>query len=84
MAFLNETGLERLWTHITAKLGNKVDKVDGKVLSTNDYTTEDKNKLTGAVEDINTLNTLVGSLSPLTNENIDSVCFIQSNDSNTN
>lgn len=48
MAFLNETGLERLWTHIVAKLGTKVDKVSGKGLSTNDYTDEDKEKLNSA------------------------------------
>ena len=30
---------------ITGALDNKVDKVDGKDLSTNDYTTEDKNKV---------------------------------------
>ena len=53
MAFLNEAGLERLWTHITTKLGDKVDKASGKVLSTNDYTDEDKNKLS-------TLKDLVG------------------------
>lgn len=29
------------------EMGNKVDKVDGKGLSTNDYTTEEKNKLAG-------------------------------------
>ena len=29
------------------ELGNKVDKIDGKGLSTNDYTTEEKNKLSG-------------------------------------
>ena len=45
MSFLNEQGLERLWQHITARLGSKVDKVDGKGLSTNDYTDEDKNKI---------------------------------------
>lgn len=56
MAFLNETGLERLWAHILARLGNKVDKVSGKGLSTNDYTDEDK-------ESISTLNTLVGDIS---------------------
>ena len=32
---------------ITAALNNKVDKVDGKQLSTNDYTTEEKTKLDG-------------------------------------
>lgn len=50
MALLNEQGLERLWTHIIAKLGAKVDKVSGKDLSTNDYTDEEKNKLAGIAE----------------------------------
>ena len=36
---------ERMWQHIIAKLGTKVDKVSGKDLSSNDYTDEDKNKL---------------------------------------
>ena len=60
MAFLNEQGLERLWTHITAKLGNKVDKESGKGLSTNDYTDEEKNKLASVSGSIESLNTLVG------------------------
>lgn len=47
MAFLSNAGLERLWTKITDKLNAKVDKVDGKGLSTNDYTTAEKNKLSG-------------------------------------
>lgn len=47
MAFLNNAGLERVWGKITAKLNTKVDKVDGKGLSTNDYTTAEKNKLAG-------------------------------------
>ena len=34
-------------TEIDTKLSNKVDKVSGKGLSTNDYTTEEKNKLSG-------------------------------------
>ena len=45
MAFLDATGLERLWAHIVAKLGNKVDKEEGKGLSSNDFTTEEKTKL---------------------------------------
>lgn len=53
MAFLNKTGVERLWLHIVSQLGKKVDKVDGKDLSTNDYTTEEKEQLA-------TLGTLVG------------------------
>lgn len=36
---LNKTGLARLWQHIVARLGTKVDKVEGKALSTNDSTT---------------------------------------------
>lgn len=34
-------------TTVAAQIGNKVDKVDGKGLSTNDYTTDEKNKLSG-------------------------------------
>lgn len=50
MAFLNKAGLERLWTHILLKLNRKVDKVDGKSLSTNDFTTEEKEKLANLEE----------------------------------
>lgn len=45
MGYLDKPGLARLWTHIIANLGEKVDKVDGKGLSTNDYTTVEKTKL---------------------------------------
>ena len=34
-------------TQVNTALGNKVDKVTGKGLSTNDYTTDEKNKLSG-------------------------------------
>lgn len=50
MAFLNKAGLERLWTHILLKLSRKVDKIDGKSLSTNDFTTEEKEKLANLEE----------------------------------
>lgn len=53
MAFLDTTGLEHLWAQIISKLGNKVDKVDGKGLSTNDYTTDEKTKLSGIEEGAN-------------------------------
>ena len=53
MAYLDESGLSRLWTHIMTKLGGKVDKVDGKQLSTNDYTTTEKNKLAGIADGAN-------------------------------
>ena len=45
MAFLDNEGLSRLWMHIIAKLGDKVNVEAGKGLSTNDYTTEEKEKL---------------------------------------
>ena len=51
--FLDKTGLQLVWKQINnkfaskASLENKVDKVSGKGLSTNDYTTEEKNKLAG-------------------------------------
>lgn len=40
-------------TTVSAQLGNKVDKVSGKQLSTNDYTTVEKNKLAGITEGAN-------------------------------
>lgn len=50
MAYLDRAGLERLWSHIVARLGGKVDKEEGKSLSTNDYTTDEKTKLAGIEE----------------------------------
>lgn len=47
MGFLNSEGLSHLVQGIKTLLAKKVDKVDGKGLSTNDYTTEEKNKLSG-------------------------------------
>ena len=49
MAFLNKTGVERLWSHTVSRLNHKVDKVDGKGLSTNDFTNEEKEKLTSVL-----------------------------------
>ena len=63
MNFLDEQGLARLWTHIVAKLGSKVDKVEGKDLSTNDYTNEDKEQLANVVENLNTIGSLIGDKS---------------------
>ena len=45
--FLDTAGLTYLWGKIKDALFEKVDKVSGKGLSTNDYTTAEKNKLTG-------------------------------------
>lgn len=51
MPYLDENGLIYLWSkiksHVTNAIANKVDKVSGKGLSTNDYTTAEKNKLSG-------------------------------------
>jgi hypothetical protein len=48
-----KAAFERMWQHITIKLGDKVDREAGKGLSTNDYTTEEK-------ENLNNLKELVG------------------------
>jgi hypothetical protein len=53
MGFLDNNGLARLWQHINLLVDNKVDKVSGKGLSTNDYTTKDKNKLANIEDSAN-------------------------------
>lgn len=45
MAFLDLDGLSHLVQWFKGQLGGKVDKVSGKQLSSNDYTTAEKNKL---------------------------------------
>lgn len=50
MAYLDDNGLLYLWNKIKMLLANKVDKVSGKQLSTNDYTTVEKNKLSGIAD----------------------------------
>ncbi len=47
---LDSVGVQHLWSKVKSALGDKVDKVTGKGLSTNDYTTAEKNKLNG-IED---------------------------------
>lgn len=47
MKYLNYEGLQYLYGKLLARLNNKVDKVTGKGLSTNDYTTAEKEKLSG-------------------------------------
>lgn len=50
-------------TTVATQIGNKVDKVNGKGLSTNDYTTEEKTKLAGIPADISTqLNNLANEV----------------------
>ena len=43
--YLDKTGLALVWEKVKAGLLGKVDKVDGKGLSTNDYTSDEKTKL---------------------------------------
>lgn len=45
MTFLDDAGLVQLWQNILMKLTGKVDRVPGKGLSTNDFTDEEKQKL---------------------------------------
>ena len=45
--FLDENGLLYFWGKIKTLAGGKVDKVEGKGLSTNDFTTAEKTKLEG-------------------------------------
>lgn len=45
--YLDSNGLLYLWGKIKALVGGKVDKVEGKGLSANDFTTEEKTKLAG-------------------------------------
>ena len=47
MKYLSYEGLQYLYGKLLARLNNKVDKVTGKGLSTNDYTTVEKEKLSG-------------------------------------
>ena len=46
-SYLDKTGLALVWAKIKELVNGKVDKVDGKGLSTNDYTSDEKTKLTG-------------------------------------
>ena len=41
------TEYDKVWGKVKSIMGGKVDKVKGKGLSTNDYTTEDKQKVDG-------------------------------------
>ena len=51
--FLDMDGLVYLWTQLKGLLGNKVDKEEGKALSTNDYTNDEKTKLANIAENAN-------------------------------
>lgn len=47
MKFLDENGLQYFWSKLKILLSNKVDKITGKGLSTEDFTSTEKTKLAG-------------------------------------
>ena len=68
MAFLDETGATILADEVKTYVGNTaVAKETGKGLSTNDYTTAEKNKLAGIVDGAN--KTIVDSTLNASSEN---------------
>lgn len=48
-----ETEFDRVWVKVKSVMGGKVDKVKGKGLSTNDYSTDDKQKVDNAIPILN-------------------------------
>lgn len=74
---------------LQTNLGNKVDKVTGKGLSTNDYTTTEKNKLAGIEANANNYTlpkasgTVLGGIKIGNNLNIDENGVVSATDTNT-
>lgn len=66
--YLTYDGLDYFWGKLKDQFDNKVDKVSGKGLSTNDYTTTEKNKLASIARDaqVNVIETVQVNGSPLT------------------
>lgn len=87
MKYLGETSLKKLISLIKADLALKVDKIDGKGLSTNDYTTDEKNKLAGVATGANkiTVDSTLSSTStnPVQNKVIDDALSKKANSSHT-
>ena len=74
--YLDKAGATLLVQKTKAELAKKVDAVSGKVLSTNDYTTAEKNKLAGIASgaQVNTITTVMvngTALTPDTNKAVD-------------
>lgn len=65
MAFLDETGLADFWNHILARLNNFVPAEAGKGLSSNDYTTAEKEKLASIAQGANNYTLPVATASTL-------------------
>ena len=79
--------IKRLYTHIISRLNGKVDKEDGKGLSSNDYTNADKTKLdgieTGANKTIVDSSLSSTSTNPVQNKVIKSALDNKSNSNHT-
>ena len=73
---LDENGLQYFWSKLKTSLSNKVDKITGKGLSTEDYTTAEKTKLAGLsnyddtalTSRVSTLETTVGDINTILEE----------------
>jgi hypothetical protein len=65
MAFLDDNGLLYFWLKLKNTLAGKVDKEDGKGLSSNDYSTTEKEKLAGIAEGANNYSLPTASSSTL-------------------
>lgn len=59
---------ENFATTVATQIGNKVDQVDGKGLSTEDYTTEEKEKLAGISNKLSGFENDVGFITSIPNE----------------
>ena len=87
MKYLGETSLKKLISLIKADLALKVDKVNGKGLSTNDYTNSEKDKLAGIATGANktTVDSSLSSTStnPVQNKVINGALSKKANSSHT-
>ena len=65
---IDDNGLKKVWDMVMDRLGLKVDKEAGKGLSTNDYTTTEKNKLAGIASgaEVNTVTSVAGKTGAVT------------------
>lgn len=84
--FLDKTGLALVWSRIKLLLVDKVDKVDGKGLSSNDFTNDEKAKLatieSGAEANVNAdWNAVTGDAAILNRPTIPSKTSDLTNDS---
>lgn len=86
MAYLDQNGLLYLWTQLKALFVGKVDKENGKGLSSNDFTSDEKTKLAniaaGAEVNVNAdWNAVTGDAAILNKPNIPTATSDLTNDS---